>query len=125
MVYWSDTKEKKVDVTGTNIKGDPFSYKGTPEAKILRDHIETIPLQETEYCKDGLRVDITWFLSDLVSHHELQQKLKRWCKKKTVLRLKSHKDGEYTTISYPYNPEMKTTLEHQFDIEEIVNERFL
>jgi len=124
-VYWDDIEEEKVDITRTDYKGEKHTYRGTPEEKILREHIETIPLQESEYSKDGFRVDLTCFLSALVGNYEEQRQLKRWCKKKTVLHLKTQKPGEYTTLSVPYDPEMKSTLEQQFDIAEIVNERFL
>jgi len=67
MFYWEDQESKKVNIIRTDWKGNKHTYRGTPEQKLLNDQIEKQPLQYNEYSSKGLRMDATWFVSDLVN----------------------------------------------------------
>jgi len=127
LVQWEDHASKKVKITCTGYQDKQVTFEGTPEEKLLRGHIESIPRQPSAHFPNGLRVDTSWFLSELIGNYEETQQLKRWCKKQTVLKLKGSDRGKYTIIHSPYDKHVKdyVTKEFKDTLEEIVNERFV
>ena len=85
------------------------------------DWIKTLPPRH------GLNMDVDWFFTCLLTDWEETKQLKRWCRTKTVLKLKDHGENEYATFNVKYNPAVhKVQLEKKYgpDLVEIVNERF-
>ena len=66
MFYWEDQESDKVDIHTTDYKGKPHTYRGTPEEKLLDEQVEKQPLQDHEYSPEGLKMDMSWFVSNLV-----------------------------------------------------------
>ncbi len=65
-------------------------------------------------------------LDKLITKFEEEKQFKRWCKTKTVFRLKGDKQGEWRTFQVVYNKERhRPQLEKRYpNLEEILNERF-
>lgn len=63
------------------------------------------------------------YLEQLIEELEL----KKWCKKSTVIKLKTHKDGEYLQLGQTYSSSVKEYVVNKFGDEliEIINERFI
>lgn len=64
-------------------------------------------------------------VATLVGEYEETAKLKRWCKKKTVAKLKDDPKDSYSIWKVPYTPEFAARLRKENDVVEIINERFL
>jgi hypothetical protein len=72
------------------------------------------------------RMTPDYYISRMLDDHMEEQKVKRWCKTKTVVKLASHKDGEFATYTRPYTPEFAERIRAQDPtIVEILNERYL
>jgi hypothetical protein len=63
----------------------------------------------------------------LVDEFEEAKQMKRWCAKKTVVRLKTHKPEQYLINPMPYTAAFaeKLRAKHGEQLVEIVNERFV
>lgn len=124
-IYWVDVEAKIVPITITNHKDEKCTFHGTPEQKLFKEHLETLPLQK-EFDME-LRVSDDWFLSALVEAYEEGEQLRKWCKKKTVLKLNGQGDGEYSVLPQPYDHNQKASWEKVMGdkLVEIINERFL
>lgn len=55
-----------------------------------------------------------------------QQQIKRWCKTKTVFRLKNDPEGSWRTIKAPYSDRVREHIVRKYGnrVEEIANERY-
>ena len=81
---WCDRKAPFVEITGQNYKDEPYTYKGTPEEKILHDHVEGMFYPE-EFHGQKLAMGTDGFVSKLVEDLESARWEKRQCQKKTLL----------------------------------------
>jgi hypothetical protein len=73
----------------------------------------------------GVFEPLDMIVTGLVEDYETEAKLKRWCKKKTVVKLKGDPEDSYTTWKRPYTPEFAAQIREKHDVVEIINERFL
>jgi hypothetical protein len=64
-------------------------------------------------------------VATLVGEFEEAAKLKRWCKKQTVAKLRGDPEDSYSIWKTPYTPGFAAKLRKENDVVEIVNERFL
>ena len=84
-----------------------------------------------KWCKDqpnhhGLGMSADYYISMMVDDYLLEQQLKRWCKKSTVVKLPEHKDGEWIKLNHPYSPEVAKIVREKYpNVVEILNERYL
>jgi hypothetical protein len=124
---WLDFKAEKVDVTVVRFDGTPFTRKGTPNEKAFYDYLASLPKVYCDYFKEDRATSDESFVCNLVTEWETTRDFKRKCKKKTLVKLHSHKKGEYIAWNYPYDAEMKAhvTKEHGADLKEIINERYI
>ena len=76
--------------------------------------------QDTEF--DSERLD--QIVNDLVAEYEEQKQLQRWCKKKTVFRLKGDDKNWWRTFKTPFDSKVKALLVQKYgeSIERIANE---
>ena len=123
-IQWLDWKKEHVEIEN-RVGGKVYKFGGTPEEKNLYDHINSLPNEPSEYFEDGLGVDTGFFLGTLVGETDENNRLRRLCKKKTVVRMKEN-DKDYVVYKTSFSPEFKKSLEqhHQGGIFEFVNERF-
>ena len=83
---------------------------------------------------NGYRKGMGSVVADFVDTLENEKKVKRWCKTKTLVRMKKDLDKEggvyeqeiFTTFKAPWNPATKAALIKRYgdEIVEFVNERF-
>jgi hypothetical protein len=67
-----------------------------------------------------------YFITLMLQDYEEEQRVKRWCKKKTVIRLEGDKPGAYHTYKRAYDPEFAQRIrDTEPTLLEIVNERYL
>jgi hypothetical protein len=84
-----------------------------------------------KWCKDqpnqhGLGMSADLYISLMLDDYELEQQMKRWCKKSTVVKLPEHKDGEWIKLNQPYSPEIAKMVREKYpNVVEIANERYL
>ena len=96
-----------------------------PQVKAFEDWCRE-QLDPTEPVKDAVYMTPDYYISRMLDDHMEEQKVKRWCKTKTVVKLASHKDGEFATYTRPYTPEFAERIRAQDPtIVEILNERYL
>ena len=85
---------------------------------------ETQPPNQSEYGSLDMNSDL--YISLMVDDHQEQQQIKRWCKTKTVVRLKGDKPGEFQVYKKPYDPEFAQRIRNtEPKLLEIVNERYI
>lgn len=104
------------------------------EARLLKAHVDSLPLVPFEGHPDKpLKIDESWFVSDLVAKWEferdvarVEKKVRKDCETKTLFRLTSNKAGEWYVIQAPCTEERKARLREKYGstLSEIVNERF-
>jgi len=123
-IEWQDYKEPKVSINGKSpYKDEARTYKGTPEEKILQELVNELPPEKTDFGQ--VTVDIAIFVDGLVSNYEETKQLKKWCKTKTLFRLKGDKEGEWRTIKNQFCDRVKNYITKTYGNEllEIANER--
>ena len=98
------------------------SYKGTPEEKLL---IECANAQIVDEQGMRLRKDAGWVVSELVSKISEEKQYKRWCKTKTLFRIKGDKPDEWRTIKAIYSPKVKEFITNKYGdkVESILNDQ--
>lgn len=107
------------------LDGNGHYNVATPESTLLDAHVKALP---QEKCFGTmLDVSVESFLGSLFDDVQEEKRLRRLCKTKIVLKLKSNKPGEVTCISQAYRPVHKAKLEERYggDLVEIINERYL
>ena len=82
-------------------------YLDNGEKEKLDAHCLTLPKVKSKYFLNGLTVDADIFVSELVSKYEVKQKIKRWCKTKTVFRLDDDKEDSYNVLKIPFSDKVK------------------
>ena len=93
---------------------------GGPLGEEFQRYVDGLPEE------DGLKKDMDWVVSDAITEMLEERQLKRWCKKKTVFRLKDTPKGQVEVLDVVYSPRIRLHLkaDHGEDLVEIVNERF-
>ena len=82
------------------------------------------PQDQSEYGALDMSADL--YISLMVDDHQEQQQIKRWCKTKTVIRLKGDKPGNFHTYKRAYDPEFAQKIrDWEPTLLEIVNERYI
>jgi len=110
---WVDWKSPRADINITDYKGEPHTFKGSPEEKILYEHIETLPLEKSEYSPDGMKADTDTFVSDLVSKYVSEGWMKRQLKKKYLFQIGKEIGGEsYQTFKKTSSMTKAKVIEH-------------
>ena len=75
---------------------------------------------------DPLPMDADFYISLMVDDYEEQQQIKRWCKTKTVIQLKSDAKGTFRTYKRPYDSAFADWIRRKEpELVEILNERFI
>ena len=125
-IQWLDSSQPKVDITHTVYREGgykPYTFKGTPEEKILYEHVDSLPIEPpTEEFPYEVKHTVNTFLGKLVEQYEINQKIKQDCKNKTVVKV----DETYFTYNQPFSPQFKQFLQEKNpNITEFVNERFI
>lgn len=124
-IEWLDFNAPKTNISVTDDKGNPYTFLGTPEEKIFYEHLETLPKTTIIGVPYKLKVTPNIFLDQLLEEYETEQRLRRWCKNKTVCVTTSCAEGEFLILDVPFCLETKQTLlKTRNDIVEFVNERF-
>ena len=102
--YWADPKAGDEGALVEHIKGKTFEHYG----EVYSHSVDT-------------------FVGALVDEYEKNKQYKKWCKNKTMFRLKGDKEGQWRSLRVPYgDPRAKSLLEQKYGdkVEEILNERF-
>jgi len=74
----------------------------------------------------SVAMDADLYISLMLEDYEEQQQIKRWCKTKTVIRLKSDKPGEFHIYKKVYDPAFAQRIrDKEPTLVEILNERYL
>lgn len=87
---------------------------------------KTLPPEKSSFGGGDLAMDGDFYISLLVGKYEEEKQYARWCKTKTVFRLKGDKAGEWRTLARLYSPAAKEWVVKTYGdkVEEILNERF-
>jgi hypothetical protein len=82
------------------------------------------PPNQSEYGASDMSADL--YIGLMVDDYQEQQQVKRWCKTKTVVRLKGDKPGEFHTYKKPYDPAFAQRIRNtEPNLVEILNERYI
>jgi hypothetical protein len=114
-------------VTDTASGGMIDFYLDKGEEEILDKYCASLPKKQwsedtmltkeqwDKFWKDGKKIDKDDFVTSLVTKWETQKEYKKWCRKKTVFRISDDKQGEFRTISQPFDSKIKAHLEKKYE----------
>ena len=123
-IHWLDWKEKKVKIEN-KFKDKVYTFNGTAEEKLLYKYVNTLPNEPCEYFDDGLEISTDYFVSNLVESTDENNRFKRMCKKKTLVRMKEG-DRQLSVFSIPFDSNSKKMILKDYpDAFEFVNEKYL
>tara|TARA_R100001086_G_scaffold46873_1_gene20624 strand:- start:465 stop:938 length:474 start_codon:yes stop_codon:yes gene_type:complete len=96
-----------------------------------RDKVESFekwceeqPDHESPHGSLGMNAD--FYISLMVDDYQSQQEMKRWCKTKTVVRLKGDPEGTFHIYKRPYDSAFADWIRRKEpDLVEIMNERYI
>jgi hypothetical protein len=115
---------KRAATCGNRGNGGPnfYDFKDHTLRKSFEDYCKSLPY-EGPY---DLKMDAELYISELLMKWEENHQIKKWCKKKTIFRLKGDKKDQWRTYATPYHPDFgkKIRAKHGDQLEEIGNERF-
>ena len=105
----------------------PVSQQGKSLLKLCNDWLETLPEEEHMFGEEvfSLQPDLDIFLGDMIADWELNKKLKRDCRTKTLYRMPEDAKGEFYVFKVPYGAKIKAHIMAKYPTAEIINERFL
>lgn len=119
---WLDHDAPAVEVT-YDCYGRTVTRKATPNEAAFLNFIKgkTYEAYGSTYNYDG-----SAYVAKLVDDFEATKQFKRWCRKKTVFRVKGDAPDRWRTISVMYREDIKQELERRYgdQLEEVLNERF-
>jgi hypothetical protein len=97
---WEDGDEPQVDIHITSWEEKPMTYKGTPEEKLFREFIETLPKVKSDLFPEGLRVSDDMFMDDLINNFTFRKAVLRSLKKNYLYQVGKNigSTEEYQTI---------------------------
>jgi len=111
---------------------DDYHFADKAVGASLRAYAASLPpVDMSKYGTEPLPMDLELLIGDLLNAHEAAEhekkvaaQRKRWCKTKTVFRLKGDDFGVYRTINATYSPNVKSHIVAKYGdkVEEIVNE---
>jgi len=95
--------------------------------RCFKDYAEQAEYERWARIQDGSSPydPLDMIVATLVGEYEERAKLKRWCRKQTVAKLKGAPEDSYSIWKVPYTPEFAAKIRKENDVVEIVNERFL
>ncbi len=105
---WNDWELSKVDINVSTTISGPYTFKGTPEQKILYEFIETLPKtnfkDENEYFPEGLKITDDRFIASLVDNFISERKMKRLRSKNYLFQVDDEiGGGEFNVIKKQSN----------------------
>ena len=119
---WLDNDYVIIDFEGYD--GREFHRKGTKEEKLFLNFIKSIPPQESDFAEiDSFKWNGDCFVSHLVGEYESRQKIKKWCRTKTVFQTTDCKEGEYRTLNCKYDERARQHIMTKYPDAVIMNER--
>lgn len=116
---WYDTDAEKIEATVTTPEGKQTTVKRTPEEHAYIEHAKETENASVDFAHELL-------ISRLVDDYENNQRLKRHCQNKTLVKFKSDAEGELRVYNVRFCKEVKDKIVEKFgdDVEEFINERF-
>jgi len=102
---WTDWEEPKVDINIISYKGEPHTFQGTPEEKILTELVETLPKAKSEVFPDGVKETVDGFVAILIDQFERKKWLKRNLKKCFVFQV-GNKIGSEEYLMFKKHPNL-------------------
>lgn len=103
-----------------------YHWSNAQVGKKIEDYAKSLP--PIPHAESGtaylLDMDIDLLVDDLLAKEEELKKIRRWCKKETVFRLKGDKPKTWQIIKAPFDAKVKTFLINKFGdkIDRIANE---
>jgi hypothetical protein len=106
-----------------------YREKCQAEKAELQSHLDTLP--EVDWENDGfsLKIDMGWFITDLVSKWERERderKMKKRCQTKTLFRTAEQQEGQHWEINRPIDDRVRNHINKKYgdQLVEIINDRF-
>jgi hypothetical protein len=122
---------KRAAVVSYDGWGGPYDYDWTPSDKKrfggplaakVKAWVKTLPPLKSEY--GDLPMDLDILTDDVINAMLEERQVKRWCRTKTVFRLKGDKAGNYRTVEAKYSARVRAFIMKKYPKAEILNERF-
>lgn len=122
---WVDRFGPKVDLNLVNHEGKPYVYRATVEEAKLMEHIKGKTIDHG-YGMGPTPMEIDDFVGNLADDLDVEAKLKRQCKTKTLFRLKGEEPEAYRVSNQPFSKAVKDVFIKKYgdQIVEFINERF-
>lgn len=103
-------------------------HGGPVEITFIDRNLETFVIESLKGDSDSQYAGyaaLEYKVDDLVVEADQNQQIKRWCKTKTIIKLRSHGEHEFLSINRKYDPSHRGMIEREYlDLQEILNERF-
>lgn len=122
LLRWID-RSKRLPYETEDWEGRPVTVRLYPDELSYRRFCDAQPPRELEGM--SLKVDMGWMTSILVDRYEEARQLRRWCKDKTLFRLRGDDPGKWRVLDQKFQPALAVGLaiRHSHDLEEVANER--
>lgn len=86
-------------------------YESRESEKIVAEYCNSRGKVKSEYNEDlEFDFDDQWLVPEVVDRAELLSRIKRNCKKKTLIVMPDHKVGEWLEWRAPFSPEVKANI---------------
>lgn len=110
--HWIDSTQPRIVIHNLDYKGEPHSYKGTPEEKLFSDFVKAQPDYLCSWTEeDGspiyMKMSTELYVDELLQEHDLLKHLKRLTSKKLAY---VRKDGKIYTANKPYSVELAAKI---------------
>lgn len=101
-----------------------YHFKDRETEKRFMEYCESLP--PVQFDGGSLPSDADLVIGGLIDKIESEREFKRWCRKKTVFRIKGDKAGEWRAVNIEYGAKAVDWIrkKHGDTVEEILNERF-
>jgi hypothetical protein len=100
-VDWVDRSSGCVEVNWIDYKGQPVVLKCTHEEAKLYEFLRG-QMSDGGFGDGPKQMDPDDYFAKLADEHESQKRIKRFCKTKTLFRVKGDKVGEHRVLKIPY-----------------------
>jgi hypothetical protein len=102
-----------------------FRYTNQEVKKEFETMLKSLPEYDDDFGEKSV-IDEEVFVYILLNEYEIEKKLKRECKKKTLYRLKGDATDQYRFVKFEFTPKVKEYLIKKYgdNLIEIANERF-
>lgn len=98
---WEDYKAERVRIYGKNYAGEEFTYKGTPEEKLLVEYAASLPGLKHGGIEIPCSPDL--LIEELINKAENRKHLKKLSKTKTLFKYEHDKDGQWRVYNKPFD----------------------